>query len=287
MKILFGTGYSAHAPNYFQFIQQLAHQLGASITVVHIYDEAMLLSEQNENYDDIPYTDQIRMKDESTYSQEVNKIDAFVEKNTNQQFKDLEINCIVQSGDIDKSLMGIIEKEDYPILVMGMRKHNFQERLFGNIVHRLMDNVSTPLLLIPPNIVIKPLQHIIYITAFEIGEESAVKFMLDWCKRLKVKMTLTHVVEDDRAIGVARQKLRSFRELFPKEVNIGTLSTRLLFGDIKPALKEFISRSSSDIVAMHRRKKGLWDALLSKSMTKDLAEDLAIPLLVLQDGNTE
>jgi len=282
MNILFGTGYSAFSAHYFQYIQQLAHLLGARITVVHVYNRPIILSELGEDFDDVPYTEQIRLRDEAVLRLEEERIRSFVGINRNPQFPALGIETIVEAGDVDTTLKLLLDSKEYDFLVLGMRRHDFQDRLLGNLVQRLISQISVPLLLIPPAVKIQPIKNVLYTTAFDIGEENAVKLLLNWTKRMEATISIAHVVASEKNIGASRQSLTLLTSKFTEEFNSGRLSANLLHGELRRALEEFINRSKTHMLVMHHRKRGLLETMLSRNVAKELAEDLAIPMLVLQ-----
>ncbi len=278
-QILFLTAYSTHSKVAFRYAQKLAQYFGAGITLAHIY----------ENPNPLRATDPGSLKqgevqkdlDEILWENQLEKLKAFAAEMEAEEYDGIPLDFIVTDGEVVDELLMIEKQNDFDLVVMGMRKHGIAEQLFGNTTYRIISEIDSSILLIPPGVHFMGIDKIIYGTAFELGDTKAIDFLLDWCLAFSATLEILHVhqlISKEEAV----EKMNDLVEDFQEGVEVGVISLRLLEGKIAEVIEKEVDFVAADILAIHHRKKGFWERIREGSLSKILAESVDVPLLILK-----
>jgi len=275
-QILFPTAYSTASKAAFRYTQKLAQYFDAGITLVHIYESPSLSLASNS----------IVGKDLEAFAsnqrkQEMERLQTFATELYAKQFHTIPLDFIVADGNVVEELRQIQTKKHFDLLVMGMRRHPNSDRLLGKSAKKMIDQLNCALLLVPPNTKYLGLEKLVYGTALEMGDQTAIEYLLDWCKAFEATLHVLHITNAAQ-VQEATQKLEEALQSYAIEVEAGIITKQLLTGKIKEALTEYIEFTGADILAVHKRKQGFWQRILEGSLTKTLVEEIQVPLLVLK-----
>ncbi|MFK7807756.1 MAG: universal stress protein, partial [Saprospiraceae bacterium] len=276
-KILFPTAYAAHSKVAFRYTQKLAQYFEASITLVHIYESptstltstGALISEE------------LKYFAEQQWDKEMTKLKSFADELNSKQYHQIKLDFIATDGDVVGQLLDIQMENDFDLIVMGTKRHHTFDRIFGNTTYSLIDEITCPLLLIPPDAHFIHLDKILYGTAFKTGEVKTIEYLLDWCLAFGSTLNLLHVHGKENA-SYALTKMAELTETFEREKKAEIVTANLIEGKISSILDQYIKSTGVDLLAIHRRKKGLLQEMTDGSLTKTLSEEIQIPLLVLK-----
>jgi nucleotide-binding universal stress UspA family protein len=282
-NILFPTAYSVQSKVAYRYTQKLAQYFGASITLLHVYksvspiigevDEATLIEIGGYDYNAL---------EDKRWEAEVDKLKDFALEMSAKQFENIPVDFIATSGNVVNEILEINDVNQFDLIVMGMRKRTTTERLFGNTTYSIfLEEINCPILFIPPTAHYLGMDKIIYGTAFQIGEESAIEHLFDWCEAFDSTLHLLHIHQKTDK-PVAQLKMNKLMVNYKTETEAGFMTAQLLEGNIKEAMELYIDFTGADLLAIHRRKKGFWQRIQKGSLTNILMEDSMIPLLILQ-----
>ena len=140
------------------------------------------------------------------------------------------------------------------------------------------------MLLVPPDTYYMGINKIIYATAFKLGDKEAIEYLLDWCQAFKANLHILHIHKEANK-KEAKNKMTLLMDDFQEEQKVGIIKTQLMQGNIKPVMEQYLDFSHTDILAVHHRDEGFWQKIKEGSLTKILAEDTEIPLLVLKTNH--
>ena len=280
-EILFPTAYSSHSKVAYRNAQKLAQYFGASITLVHVYESPGPLMTGSIALENELASKSLQSFADRQWAEQMDKLKDFAEEMNAKQFQDISLDFIVTDGIVLDELLEINRKNHFDLVVMGMRRHNLISRLFGNTTYGLIDKMDCPVLLIPPDAHYMGVDRIVYGTAFEFGDIKAIDHLMDWCQAFDANLHVLHVYskEDKQE---ASQKMTKMINHYQEEQDKGVIEFKLSEGKIAEALEQYIDFSKADILAIHRRKQGFWQRINEGSLTKQLAEEVKVPLLVLK-----
>ena len=273
-QILFPTAYATSAKAAFRYTQKLAQYFEAGITLAHIY-ESVPVSKKVLTYDDV------NGLEDQNWTNEIDQLKGFAQDMSAKQFHTIPMDYIATDGDVVKELLQIQQQNHFDLIVMGMRRHPNNDRLIGKTAAALIDQMNCPLLLVPPNTRYLGLGKIVYGTALEQGDEASIEYLLDWCEAFDASLHVLHVTKQEQ-LQAATDKLEQLMQSFLEEREAGIITQQVLSGRIKEVFAEYVEFTGANILALHRRKQGFWQRILDGSLTKTLAEEIPIPILVLK-----
>ena len=280
-QLLFPTAYTEHSREAYRYAQKLAQYFEAGITLVHIYESpSQILSTSGGMWNEVESHDMQHFA-ENQWQEQLDKLKGFAAEMEAKQFRDIRLDYIVTDGEVVNELLQIQQQNRYDLIVMGLRRHNLKDRMFGNTTYSLIDHMNCPLLLIPPDVHYMGVDKIIYGTAFEFGSDKAIDHLLDWCLAFNASLHMVHVHQKENQL-LAAQKMENLKENFKSEVSKKVMTFQLLEGEVTDAIQQYIEFTGGDILAIHKRKQGFWQRLTDGSLTKTLAEEVKVPLLVLK-----
>lgn len=273
-QILFPTAYTSSAKAAFRYTQKLAQYFEAGITLAHIYDSEPV-SKQVLAYDEVNGIE------DQNWTHKIEQLRTFAQDMAAKQFHSIEMDFIATDGNVVEELLQIQQQNKFDLIVMGMRRHSDTNRLIGRTTAGLIDKMNCPLLLIPPNTRYLGLDKIVYGTALEPGDEASMEYLMDWCEAFDASLHVLHVAKREN-LQMATDKLELLMQSFLEEREAGIITQQLLTGRIKEVFAEYIEFTGADLLVLHKRKQGFWERIIDGSLTKILAEEISIPILVLK-----
>ncbi len=280
-QILFPTAYSKQSKAAYRYAQKLAQYFEAKITLVHVYQSPTIALASGATVNNEAKNRDLEKFSADLSVRKLEELKSFAAEMSAKQFHSIPLDYIVVDGLLIHQLLKIQQQNKPDLVVMGMRRHDTSERIFGNNVYKLIDKLACPLLLIPPGARYLGLNKLVYSTAFEVGDKDSIDYLMDWCSAFDGNLHLAHV----HKLGnqeKASQQMDLLLQNFKEELEGGIITKRLLEGEVSKALTEYMDLTGSGILAIHKRKKGFWLRLTEGSLTKVLAEKIKIPLLVLK-----
>ncbi len=279
-KILFPTAFSSQSKTAYRYTQKLAQYFGASITLLHVYKG---LSPFIGSEDETVKIDQNRFQEleDEKWNQELERLESFAAEMEAKQFEDIPLDIIATDGNIVNEILEVQKANNFDLVVMGMRQSNILEKLFGNTTSKVIEKVNCNILVIPPNAKYTGMDKIIYGTAFQLGEESAIDHLFEWCEAFGTTLDILHVYKKPNA-EKATHEMDVLMKNYEAEKEAGIISFQLLEGKVHEVIQGQIETSEADLLAIHKRKKGFWQRLQEGSLTKIFTEETVIPLLILK-----
>jgi len=281
-EILFPIAYSEHSRTAYRYAQKLAQHFGSSITLAHIYETSgPLRTGGGGSLLNQVESQSLRNFADKEWDEQLEKLKKFAQDMNAKQYQDIPLDYIVTDGNIVHELLEIKKQNKFDLVVMGMSRHDLIDRLFGNTTYSLIDKMDCPILLIPPGTHYMGMDRIVYGTAFEFGDSKSIDHLMDWCQAFDANLHVMHVFKKENKQEAIR-KMTQMSNHYREEQDTGVMDFKLAEGKIVEVLEEYINFSSADILAIHRRKQGFWQRINEGSLTKQLAEEVKVPLLVLK-----
>ena len=116
----------------YSYTQKLAFYFDAGITVVHIYQNQFPFLRGKFDLQRTVNETQKEDTGEDQWNNEINKARSFTDEMSSKEYEDITIDYIVTDGVPSEELLDIQRKNDIDLVVMGIRRHNFRDKLFGN-----------------------------------------------------------------------------------------------------------------------------------------------------------
>jgi len=276
-KILFPTDFSDKANNAFLYALKWAEKYDAEITILHVYELPIL---------DMSYVDVPIYQAEVYQSLELNSFENFkdqipvlreiAEKNN---LGHIPMNSVLLSGDLVSNILQLVESERINFVIMGTsRVSGFKEMFLGTNTASVMTGSEAYVIGIPDDSSYRPIQKICFTTQYSVEEQDALRKLIPIAKKFDAEIECIYIQTEDNEVKdiiIANWKL-----LFGSEkVNFNTVRSE----NVEDSILEFVNSKNIDVLAVAKHKRGFWDSLFHASLTKKLAFQIHIPLLVLHD----
>ncbi len=268
-KIIVPTDFSDTAHNAFDFAKHLADHFGGMIKAVHAY-HPMAADIDGMTYID-PEIEITRRKQLSDFVDSVNK--EWVGEKKSRAFVEKEFLTGFASDEIRKMTHGGMY--DYVVIGSTGSSGSFK-KLFGSVSTEVVAASKCPVFVVPPNVKFKPFKNILYASDDPRLDSIVLRFVAQIGESFDAVIHPVHVKDDDTTYP-DYDILELMKERYPK----AKLQEAIIYHeDIKEALNEYIENENIDLLVMATKRRSLWNNLFHTSMTKRMAMNTKIPLLV-------
>lgn len=277
-KILVPTDFSPIAANAFQYAVWFAQKYNAAIQLLNIVYPATESIE-------LPSMAAQITQDRVHLSKQ--QLETFIEENLAivKQKHELPVLPVVTS-DLDigypVSLISTYAKrEHFDLIIMGTKgAHNAVEQTFGSVTTATIAKSDCPVLAIPEEIDTQKIQSVAYATDLSEGTPlhiwEASKLLHPFAPSFRV----VHVQSKEaveRSLDIA--KLEHF---FEDHSTLDIRCYNLKNEDVLEELDEFVENRVIDLLIMYKPKRSIFDRIFHRSITRKMALNTKVPLLVLR-----
>jgi len=264
-KILFPTDFSKSAKNAFEFADNLAKQLNATIDLVHVFDIPSRCHSAADALNPDYYTNLIAEHKE------------IAKKRMSEFAKTNGEKIAIFSVFVPEEITNIALEGEYDLIILGTKgADNPVEKLLGSIASRTMMNAPCPVLAIPEGAVYQGLKHIAYASDFNPTDVVAVEQLTKFSGSLGAELSYIHI-DTSPEIG-------AFQDTILKKVpHEFTGFTTINNTSVQKGLDEYIEKTEVDLLALFMPKRKLWERLFHLSFSKKYMLYTKIPLLVFRE----
>jgi len=268
--ILLPTDFSDVANNALGYAVKLAEKCGAELHILHIKQ--------------IPIADpSFPAEAYQIYVDEIEKVEQEgVNKLKSSFIKESSAVCHFYSatGFVADEIMTFCKSQPIDLVVMGTTgASGLAELLVGSNAASVIGKSEVPVLVIPPNHNYKPIKHVMYATDFNEPELPAATRLLYFAELYDAKITVLHVKNDyDRYFNADNNYFLKNKERLSKH-NITLIHEES--DDVISTIDKYIDEHHVDLLVMAKHKRGFFDRLFHRSLSKRMAYHTKTPLLVL------
>ena len=269
-NIFFPTDFSKNAQRALPFAAKIASATGAKLTLFHASQSAL---------DFAPDFEQQKEKAISEAGQQFEALVADLKKN--DEFKDLEIATVLQSGHPTVGLLAKAREYGADMIVMGTKGATGNRNVvFGSVAASIINRSDIPVLAVPPGSSPEDLKHITFTTDYHEGDLQALLKTADFAELFKSTVDVIHVAEQRGLL--TEIKFRGFKELVKDHADYGNMNFELKYDyDFFPVMADYFVDNPNSLLVMVRYKKTFWEKLVNRNHSKEMAFYTKVPLLVL------
>ena len=194
---------------------------------------------------------------------------------------DIVISSQLSNTNLVDAVNDVCFSKNIDLVVMGIKvKGELEQVLLGSHVHRAIEKIERPVLVVPANSDLTTPSKVILVTNFyESHNKAALERLKVYLRKLKAPVIITHKLlkTEKRAETekLAAGLVESLKEFNPQ----------LTIIEDENLLGENVNRIASDmdaslVISLHK-KRGFFSRLFHKSTTKYLAWHSRVPVLVL------
>ena len=208
LKILVATDYSDTATNAVKYALQFAADTGSELLFLHVYKSSSNYPQEFtslERFDDSPV--EFENRELQQYIEEAAK---------SIGIKDNAViyNCYVRRGRSAEEICNEAVYSNADLIFVGTHGASaLHQVLLGSHTWDVIKLAPLPVLAIPQNALYTGVKNIVLATEYRAGELPVIKYLNQWVKPHKGKLTLFHVSSDIFSEGFELEMLTGFRKI--------------------------------------------------------------------------
>ena len=200
-----------------------------------------------------------------------------IEKNN----PNLSVSIHVDQGPEGIMIIDFCKKSKSDLIIMGTKgASGLKEKLLGSITAEIMTSAPCPVIAIPKKYKFKIPEKITYASNYSKKDKKVLQSLLEFNRLFNAKITILHVDwgitlftadEDyDRYKKTIQNQFKDFEFTFNHTVG----------KDISKTILEETQIDKTDIIVMNPlKRKGIWNRIFHRSVTKKIVYQVPIPLL--------
>lgn len=272
-QIFFATDFSDSSITSFPIALQLADQLRANLTVLHVYDIPTVLK--------YPHAANSEDMEKQAIRESSRKMTELREQFPTKR----EINLMaVESNDVAKGILSVIAENIPDMLIVGTRGGNkVRKAIVGSTTKALIKRSPAPVLAIPENCSTAGFKKILFATDFHAVDILAIRRLINLLGSFEPEINVVHLSTQKEADGAA--KLEWFKELLKQKVAYSNVSFKLLRTEHVPReLLSYLNENQFDALAMLEKKhRRLLDQLFGRGLIEKMEFQTSVPLLTFNE----
>lgn len=276
MKLLFPTDFSTTAENAYIYALKLAERLGASVTVVHIYEVLEVHSWIEESMDMSQLNEKITLGEFEKYKEQTELLKRIAKEN---HLEEIEVNfSLKESDEVVRAIIDEAEATHSDMIVMGTAgQHGLTEIFFSTTASKVMEHAKCPVYIVPHTASYRGIENIALTLQYKQGELELIEKALALAGRLKAHLHCLHVdVYDPEKIKLRKEE---YEHAFANQPGI-TFHTHYEL-DTEKGILDFMKEHQMDVIVMRVHHQSLFRELFSHSLAKRIAYHSDIPLIAL------
>jgi len=195
-------------------------------------------------------------------------------------YEGLEAECVSQYGDLPGALTGVLKEKEVDLIIMGASGASSPNiSIFGSNAYATMQRANCPVLTVPLQSTIK--------APFRIGLASESKLIGD--EAVLAPLREIADLHSSWVMGVNVNEQNISRTLTDEEESFFDDTPDIQYIDLSDAspligIETAIGRYRIEMLAIIIKKRTLLDRIFHKSVSKQIAKDVAIPILTLHEA---
>jgi nucleotide-binding universal stress UspA family protein len=268
MKIVVPTDFSENARHALKYADALAGTLQAEIVLLHVYTPA------------VPRTNPAYPLIQEEITRHINELHKRLSDWCSDIWDPAKTHSkMVVTGDTVQEIVRAAEQLKADLIVMGTKgASGLQKILFGSNTASVIGKAPCPVLAVPEKAAIAPFKRIVFATDYHEEDMTILKSLARLIEVLQAELMIVHVSKTKRKSE--RDLIKQFSKAVAQETGMKQPFYYVMpHTDVKKGLNQFLDSSGADLLVMSTRDRGIIEQLLSRSLTKQMAYHLRLPLL--------
>ena len=267
-KVLIPTDFSISSRNAFHYALQLYGNTDSQFDVIHIYHTSFDPS-QPTVLDFSLGIDKIKKEN----------IDQFIAETPKSLLENLSNPPLIEG----KVVMGfaaeqlIAMSKTYDVIIMGTTgAHKLADKIFGTISLEVSRKAHCPVFLIPENSEFVPYKNIVYACDFSGISAPILDKIVHFAQRFDAQVHFIHVSQEDSTLDLGA----SIKQMsFPITYFTKTIKAQ----SVSEGLNEYVEDHDVELLIMATKRRSFWEQIIHSSITKKMAINSQVPLLVYHE----
>jgi len=193
----------------------------------------------------------------------------------------IEYETMIRDGNLVSQIKYVMEQEDVEMIIMGTKgASGIESALIGSNTVDVVKNVHIPVLAIPEKVKYKKIDRIVFAADYKrLDNHSRLNPVIEISKNSDAEIQFLNVSKDgvDHSDSEEAKKLSKFMGAVKHSYQ------HVKNSDIVEGITHYIDKHPTDLLVMIMRKHNLFNALFHSSITKQLAFQTQVPLLVIHE----
>jgi len=275
-RILFPTDFSETARNAFIYALNFADSFKAELVLLHVYDlpivETPPLPETTTEIFDI-----VEMHQFESFREELPALHKLAEDNN---FGHIKFKNVLMYGDLIYNINKVSEDEGVDFVIMGTKgASGLKETFLGSTTASVISNVQVPVLGIPAEAQYRAIKNIAFTTQYKDKDNDALRNALTIGSAFNARLQCLYIKNDDDPEDI-EERINEWK-IYYRDEHIDFFN---IDGDhIEQTILDFIENQHVDLLVMRTHKRGFFESLFHRSLTKKMAYHSKVPLLVFHE----
>ena len=192
------------------------------------------------------------------------------------------VNIKIDRGEVIPSVSALAAHTQPDYIVMGTRdKYNLLDKWIGTISLGVVKSVNCPTYLVPKHATFHNMKKVIVATDHQLEDSKLINWLKRWNKDYNAFVKFLHV-QDSEGKDIQSISEKLVQNLFEKDnAEFGFEISNIKSNDIADTLLDKAYNFGADLVIAAPDRQSLFNAILYKSISKELILKSKIPLLFL------
>ncbi|MDA9774205.1 universal stress protein [Saprospiraceae bacterium] len=270
-SITIPTDFSDNSLNAVYFGHRLASEMGLVTKILHVYHPSSTAL-QDTVYGQIDFS----LIREEHLSKFVDKIDLdWTTDLLSASYLDKEF----RTGFPAEQIISSVQESNSSFILMGTTGDSHRiKKWFGSVSTAVMNDAKVPVILIPQEAKYHKVHNILYAYDEYEMDKSCVGQLVDFAKKLDANIHFVHVNEDGKENPGYYLKELIDDQFYSDKVKTEVLNTQT----VTDALNDYAITHEIDMLAFGTTQKNLLQKIFNPSVTKRMALQSKLPLLILK-----
>lgn len=275
-RILFPTDFSDTANTAFMYALRFADKLQAELLILHVYDLPIVdtppLPDSTQEIFDI-----VEMNQFESFREQLPELHAIAEQ---KNLGHVPMRNILLYGDLLYNINKVCKEEAVDLIVMGTKgASGLKETFLGSTTASVISNAAVPVLGVPSDAEYSRIRNIVFTTQFRDKDSDALNETIAMANLFDARIQCLYIKTGDDPTDL-EERINEWKMYFKgTDIEFFTID-----GDhVEQTLLDFIEAQATDMLVMRSHKRGFFEGLFHRSLTKKMAYHSKVPLLIFHE----
>jgi|AntRauTorckE5430_2_1112549.scaffolds.fasta_scaffold01837_4 nucleotide-binding universal stress UspA family protein len=276
-KILFPTDFSKTSENAFLYALHIAHRFDATISTVHAFTAPVVATTPMVMVEEMAeLTERFEMQEYQIFNKKLHKI--AIEAG----FGNVNIDHTLEYGLAVEEIVKMSKKQKFDLIIMGTEgAEGIGKWLYGSHAASVVSKATCPVLIIPSEAKYKKITRIAYATNFENLNDNVIEDLLGWAGKFEAELYFVHVAAKGDYID--SEQYANMAEISYLADRYQNVRFKILYdSSVLEELEDYVVAEKIDMLVMVTHRYPFFKRLFTPSLTKQVAFETEVPLLVYQ-----
>lgn len=269
--ILIPIDFSSNSENALNYAIEFAKKENAKLVLLNVFDISYASGA-------VPYTilaeERSNLKRESDEKLKVASLKIELAGCTHHEAMSVE-------GFTVDVILDVIKKKQVDLVIMGTKgATGFSGVIFGSNTAKIIEGSTCPVIAIPQDAKYESIKKITFATNYNHNDIDGLKSLIVLAEPFNAKINVLHVTDEPDSTEM--ELMKTFVDDVKNKISYNNIVFQRLSGnDVDSALQKHIDDNGTNLLVMSTHHRNLFDKIFGKSITKQMAYHIKIPLMAL------